>query len=88
LTVELSPIEVRVAGLKALREPVEVSPGGEAMLRGTAVRVYEIAGLARGETIEEIHEWISKATPLIRLGPRRVDQGGEAPRLACFTRSP
>jgi len=60
LTVELSTIdraiEERVAQLTALRKRVEVSGSGEPLIRGTAAAVYQIAGLAKGQTVEEILE--------------------------------
>ena len=60
LTVELSTfdhaIEERVAQLMVLRERVEVSGSGEPVIRGTVVPVYQISGLAKGQTVEEILE--------------------------------
>jgi uncharacterized protein (DUF433 family) len=60
LTVELLPldraIEERLGRLMTLRSQVEMSASGEPVIRGTTVPVYVIAGLAKGETVEEILE--------------------------------
>jgi uncharacterized protein (DUF433 family) len=40
----------------ALREQVELSGHEEPVIRGTAVPVYQIAGLAKGQTMAEILE--------------------------------
>jgi uncharacterized protein (DUF433 family) len=60
LTVELSlldqAIEERLGRLVALRSYVEKPASGEPVIRDTTVPVYVIAGLAKGETVEEILE--------------------------------
>lgn len=60
LTVELLPldraIEERLGRLMALRSCVETLASGEPVIRGTTVPVYIVAGLAKGETVEEILE--------------------------------
>ena len=60
LTVELSPldraIEERLGRLMELRSYVERPASGEPVIRGTAVPVYVVASLAKGETVEEILE--------------------------------
>jgi len=60
LTVELSPLdrapEVRLDRLASLRAGVTLAESGEFVIRGTSVPVYEVASLARGETIDEIME--------------------------------
>jgi uncharacterized protein (DUF433 family) len=58
LTVELSPLdralEARLDRLASLRASVTLTVSGESVISGTSVPVHEVAGLARGETIEEI----------------------------------
>jgi uncharacterized protein (DUF433 family) len=60
LTVEIASfdraIEERVARLMTLRQQVESSGRGEPVIRGTTVPVYQIAGLAKGQTEAEILE--------------------------------
>jgi uncharacterized protein (DUF433 family) len=60
LTVDIASfdraIEERVARLVALRERVALSGSGEPVIRGTAVPVYQIAGLAKGQEVGEILE--------------------------------
>ena len=60
LTVELSPLdrafEERLGRLMELRSYVERPASGEPVIRGTAVPVYVVASLAKGETVEEILE--------------------------------
>lgn len=50
-------IESRLHRLEEVRAVVDAgASGGEPMIRGTRVPVYVIAGLARGQTVEEILE--------------------------------
>lgn len=60
LTVELAAldrvIDDRLSHLAALKNLVEAAPSGELMIRGTAVPVYMIAGLAKGQNVQEIVE--------------------------------
>jgi uncharacterized protein (DUF433 family) len=60
LTVELLPldraIEERLGRLVALRNHVETPASGEPVIRGTTVPVHVVAGLAKGETVDEILE--------------------------------
>jgi uncharacterized protein (DUF433 family) len=58
LTVELLPldraIEERLARLMALKNHVETQASGDPVIRGTTVPVHVVAGLAKGETVDEI----------------------------------
>jgi len=60
LMVELSPlddeIDERLSRLMDLKRRVEISPTGEPVILGTQIPVYLIAGLAKGETVDEILE--------------------------------
>jgi uncharacterized protein (DUF433 family) len=60
LMVELSPlddeIDERLSRLMNLKRRVEISPTGEPVILGTQIPVYLIAGLAKGETVDEILE--------------------------------
>jgi uncharacterized protein (DUF433 family) len=60
LTVELLPvdraIEERLVRLMALKNHVETQASGEPVIRGTTVPVHVVAGLAKGETVDEIME--------------------------------
>jgi uncharacterized protein (DUF433 family) len=58
LTVELLPvdraIEERLARLMELKSHVETHASGDPVIRGTTVPVHVVAGLAKGESIDEI----------------------------------
>jgi uncharacterized protein (DUF433 family) len=60
LTVELLPldraIEERLARLMSLKNHVETHASGAPVIRGTTVPVHVVAGLAKGETVDEILE--------------------------------
>lgn len=58
LTVELLPvdraIEERLARLMELKSHVETHASGDPVIRGTTMPVHVVAGLAKGESIDEI----------------------------------
>ena len=60
MALELEPVDkalgARLRRLAELKASVTAAAGGEAMLKGAAVPVYAIAGLARGQSVAEILE--------------------------------
>ena len=60
LSLEIGPferaIDERIERLMELRQRVDAIRSGEPVISGTAIPVYQIAGLAKGQTVEEIME--------------------------------
>jgi uncharacterized protein (DUF433 family) len=60
LAVELEPVDdalnARLGRLAELRESVRDGGGGDPLIKGTDISVYEIAALGKGQSLEEILE--------------------------------